>query len=1267
MELEVVVNNKSVPIKISGDGSNASIKIAPGEGKIPTPIMREEHMDVRAFPRHHPTGKYGLNHPREFKLSPSQYFNQRLLNEDGRFSKDAFYVFMAASFVERHSLERQIDISGMKGKPDSIGGGEVKVHLTDMFDVFKKVKGTPKYWQTARNELVAKVKQLGPFHLFYTFSCGEMRWSEVFLTLLKKRGYDVKIPDDWDGTDSTLLVDGKSLWDFVNNVMAEKKHELFKEYTFLISLLFDARVKSFIQNILLGPGKDQLGEAKIPISKFSYRVEFQARGLPHIHGVCWIQQDYLTLKNIKADLMDNEEEAIKIADQLISCRLPTNDEKPLGQIVDEVQRHKHTKSCRKYDGNCRYGFPKLPSSKTIIAKPIEISHPHLKSEKEKNDKKARVTQVLEAAKKLLSNPDFNETMTLKQFCEEINTTEEEYMELLGISERGKVLIMKRECKERFINNYNPEMLTAWNANMDIQLVVDPYAVISYIASYMNKEETQTTPFLREALHENAGKSVKEKLKALKETYLTHRQIGASEAAYKVIPSLRLKDSNISCIFVVTGFPENRSRFFRKIRDDQEELEEETIEQEQDDSESESDDKLDQGNPPPSRTCKIEGREGTYKESITVIERYITRPKQLDQMCLGQFAISYIYTSKVPKRITFDEEGCSNEWSEEEIFNHPKKLPKYISMEKSGYGKMRLRKSPAVMRIHSSKKKVGHEQHYSELLLYTAWRDEEEELHADNEKECIQKFYDKIEEIEINKKRIYPGEETIALLEIFDLENDKPAHIFDMLDGQREQDREEDLAIGCVDDPEFESFSYTGNLGEENKGNYETSKYRKIGMISNEELNFLTRRLVPEQLDILREVVAYCKDVLKSKINLAHVVKQLKIVVHGGAGVGKSALIKVVSMHAEKILRKAGDKPTHPRVLLTAHTGKAASLIGGQTVSGAFGFRFGDEAQSDYGPKKLAQLREDLSELKLIIIDEMSLISSDMFYKLDAKLKEIFIEKKKTPFAGIGVMLVGDLLQIPPVTGGYIFMPPRNPTYRVAYDLHHLWNLFEPWILTHNHRQGASCEWANKLNRFRMGIVTEEDLKALKDRETDDPHHDLDSMHLCYSNDETNDHNKEMLSKLKTPLVEIEAIKLYPKGRTPIIKSGGRLEDLNVLDVLKVKIGARVVMVYNVNTIDDLVNGSTGTVKAIEYNEKKEVDCIIVKFDKDSMGREHRLKYPNLANKYKNCNGTPIFRQEMETMGRKRNGLRLGSGSSAKIYQFPLICYYASTNHKIQVQ
>ena len=344
--------------------------------------------------------------------------------------------------------------------------------------------------------------------------------------------------------------------------------------------------------------------------------------------------------------------------------------------------------------------------------------------------------------------------------------------------------------------------------------------------------------------------------------------------------------------------------------------------------------------------------------------------------------------------------------------------------------------------------------------------------------------------------------------------------------------------------------------------------------------------------------------------------------------------------------------------------------GGQTLHGAFGFGYGDEQQTDNtkcGDKKRNELRENLSELKLLIIDEVSLVSADMLYKLDARLKEIFHLKKNIPFGGVSVMLVGDLLQIPPVTGGLVFTIPKKSKNKVAYDLLNLWELFEPFILQQNHRQGDGCIWANVLNEFRLGIVSEENLKLLQERETDDPHHDLDSMHLAYGNDIVQDHNHKMLNQLKTPLVQAEAIKLYPKGRKPTFRSGGRIEDLNVLNILKVKLGARVVMVYNVNTIDDLVNGSTGTIIGLEFNSEKELECIIVRFDKESMGRQHRERYPKYAEKYKFDNGTPIFREEMEVMGKTRKGKKLGMGSRAKIIQFPLVINYASTNHKIQVK
>ena len=58
---------------------------------------------------------------------------------------------------------------------------------------------------------------------------------------------------------------------------------------------------------------------------------------------------------------------------LISCEIPedgSEESKQLKDIVSSVQKHHHTKSCLKYNGKCRYGFPKLPAETTALAKPL---------------------------------------------------------------------------------------------------------------------------------------------------------------------------------------------------------------------------------------------------------------------------------------------------------------------------------------------------------------------------------------------------------------------------------------------------------------------------------------------------------------------------------------------------------------------------------------------------------------------------------------------------------------------------------------------------------------------------------------------------------------------------------------------------------------------------------------------------------------------------------------------------------------------------------
>ena len=842
------------------------------------------------------------------------------------------YLLPITRYIFTNSIIKNL---GLRGRSYDGANGAKVVSLHDMFDVFKKVKGTPKYWQQARNELVAKIKQLGPFHIFYTFSCGEIRWPEIYLTLLREKGYKVEYPEDFDGHDEDLLVEGKPLWKYVNEVMSQRKHELFEESNFLLTRMFDERVKSFIKEIILANGQNQ-----VKLRWYSYRVEFQARGMPHIHGVAWICEEYLKNElGIEGPLCHkkNHKAVAKLADRIIACQLPQEEPEKgkkntesgdknyrhptLKAIVNDVQIHRHTPSCLKYNGTCRYHFPRLPCRETVVARPIdELIElkvlPKMDKEERKNfiekakttlEKAKKELEIIdEKAKKKLDKVDSGageESMSFKDFCAKIKTDPEDYMKYLQITEKGTVLKMKRNVKDRNVNNFSPEMLYAWNANMDIQLALDPYAVITYIVNYVNKDETGMTKFMTEALREKANEDTNEKLKALKLAYFTHRQVGSSEAVYRILPGMRLKDSNISCIFVPSGFPENRSDFYRRVKEeDIEEVEDsnEVIEEE----EGENDDGDD---PDPSAVreedqdkqvfdgqiiVEIEGREGKFKKSINMIDRYAARPEYLEEICLAQFATSYTHMGKLPKKAVMNNDpgnvaefGCSTLKSTyQKIFGSNVFLPRYIALE-NGLGLMRLRTYPSVLRIHNSQKKEGHEQYYADLLLFSSWRDEEE-FHRDEPDLCSKKFNIKIDQINANRRTIYPGEPVIDMMDTAELEMLRPIHLTDTLDCQGAQANDDDLEEGCIEDPLFETFGYTGNLNlkkEKKTKQFENCKYKKIPLPDDGDLRKMIRNLVPEQMNVLRAVLPGCKDIVKARNNIHVKPRQHLLIVHGGAG------------------------------------------------------------------------------------------------------------------------------------------------------------------------------------------------------------------------------------------------------------------------------------------------------------------------------------------------------------------------------------------------
>ena len=132
------------------------------------------------------------------------------------------------------------------------------------------------------------------------------------------------------------------------------------------------------------------------VEHYSYRIEFQVRGLPHLHGVFWIKES--TIEDYKKDSEFDEEEIGTLIDQWISCSLNTDNE-DLNKRVREVNVHKHTKTCQRGSNLCRFSFPKLPSDKTLIAKPLSVEE---EGRKKCEEKLSKALQILEKVKMHLS-------------------------------------------------------------------------------------------------------------------------------------------------------------------------------------------------------------------------------------------------------------------------------------------------------------------------------------------------------------------------------------------------------------------------------------------------------------------------------------------------------------------------------------------------------------------------------------------------------------------------------------------------------------------------------------------------------------------------------------------------------------------------------------------------------------------------------------------------------------------------------------------------
>ena len=405
--------------------------------------------------------------------------------------------------------------------------------------------------------------------------------------------------------------------------------------------------------------------------------------------------------------------------------------------------------------------------------------------------------------------------------------------------------------------------------------------------------------------------------------------------------------------------------------------------------------------------------------------------------------------------------------------------------------------------------------------------------------------------------------------------------------------------GQVLHPEFEHLN-PEYLGIEDQNSNVEKSFRPIEIDEKGVLLNKTKGLDFYQRKVIERGISYCRELVKSLKDKNSFPTPPQTIVIGGAGSGKSTVINILKQWIHIILKKEGDNPDCPYVIVTAPTGTAAANVRGQTLHSALSFNFGNKHYS-LSDKKRDKTRSLFQNLKVIIIDEISMIKADLLYQLDLRLREI-TNKKNKMFGGISIFFFGDIMQLRPCKGTFIFDEPTCKDYLPQYICKALWDTFDVILLEENHRQGDDHSYAEILNRIRIGQQTESDMDILRERVRPEGHPDLKgAMYVTCTNKTVMKMNKIRLKELNTELFEIQAKHAHPtiKDFVPKVDDKGTVGGTSFLQTLKVKNGSRVMLIHNIDVLDGLSIGSRGTLIGVERNKKNEISILMIKFDEQA--------------------------------------------------------------------
>ena len=750
-----------------------------------------------------------------------------------------------------------------------------------------------------------------------------------------------------------------------------------------------------------------------------------------------------------------------------------------------------------------------------------------------------------------------------------------------------------------------------------------------------KSEGAMSETLKKVAEEHGDKDIRSRLRKVGSAFLKNREVSAQEATFRLL-SIPLKRASRLVVFINTGTKENRISLLKP----------QSVLQEMDDDD-----------------------ENIFCNSLH--DRYAARPHLLDTMSLAEFAATYYTGSRssagsvdtVDHLPTVQGEEDDNDINLEAENSHPSII--YLV---NALGSMKKRKRMSIIRFH--KPKTGDEMFRCMLMLFYPWRDESLDLKGDAPT-FEGKYYQVKNVVDANEAMFCVNGNEVD--EAYDnlQQNGPPDDAWDVIAPNIGFEQAEQVCEGFVEERQLpeedivENIDIVSNHVQNHPQSDVLARFSEEmdkALMSPAEYAQMVRCLNSKQRQFLNFHKNWCDQTI-SALNNGQPLPQYCVFLSGPGGVGKSHIIKLVYYETVTKLKKLSGHfhPNEIPILLTAFTGTAAFGIEGLTLHSALGFVCGPKSKKEYQPagsSKLNTLRSRLGKLRILVIDEVSMVGADLLYHIHRRLEEI--TENTDPdlrFGGVSILAVGDLYQLQPVAAKHVFGLPSD-TYAKLHGS--LWEEnFKIIELTESMRQKGDQHFANLLMRVRTAQCNRDDLATLQSRiiSRADNEYPYEALHVFKTKNEVDNHNRNCLLKLKSPVFVIKAIdkkKDVHTGLIDVIISTKPCDTGGLREIVSVAVGARVMITVNVDVTDGLANGVCGTVVGIDHSGDV-VNTVFVLFDSSRVGVQAVSKSP-YTNSYPTA--VPIKRQEVQFYAGK-------SPVMARRSQFPISLAWGCTIHKVQ--